>query len=85
VSGNHRPDIAWQWSEGEIALRCCRIFPRYDRATGEPVEPDEHDPAMVMADSERLAELRKRLHTLDVYGGRLPQDLVAVFAKSPSD
>jgi len=60
----NRPDIARRWSEGEIALRWCRIFPRRDRATGEPVEPDEHDLAMVMADSERLAELRKRLASL---------------------
>jgi hypothetical protein len=59
-----RPDIAGQWSADEIALRWCRVFPARDDATGEPVEPGEHDLAMLTADSERLAELRKRLANL---------------------
>src|SRR5271170_3023577 len=33
-------------------------------ARGEPVEPDEHDLAMLTANSERLAELRERLANL---------------------
>jgi len=60
----NRPDIAQQWSDDEIALRWCRVFPARDDATGQPVEPDEHDLAMVAADSERLVELRKRLASL---------------------
>ena len=55
-----RPDIAGQWSADEIALRWCRVFPPRDDATGEPVEPGEHDLAMLTANPERLAELRKR-------------------------
>ena len=60
----NRPDIAEQWSADEIALRWCRVFPPRDDATGEPVEPGEHDLAMLTANSERLAELRKRLANL---------------------
>ena len=60
----NRPDIAGQWSADEIALRWCRIFPPRHDATGEPVEPNEHDLAMLTANSERLAELRERLASL---------------------
>src|SRR5271170_233803 len=59
-----RPDIAEQWSDEEIALRWCRVFPPCDDATGQHVEPDEHDLAMLMANSDRLAEVRKRLASL---------------------
>ena len=59
-----RPDIAEQWSDEEIALRWCRVFPRRDDATGEPVEPGEHDLAMFLTDPDRLAEVRKRLASL---------------------
>jgi REP element-mobilizing transposase RayT len=60
----NRPDIAEQWSDDEIALRWRRIFPPRDDATGEPVEPTEHDLAMLTANPERLLELRKRLSNL---------------------
>jgi hypothetical protein len=60
----NRPDIAGRWSADEIALRWCRIFPPRDDATGEPVEPNEHDLAMLTAKSGRLAELRVRLPNL---------------------
>jgi hypothetical protein len=60
----NRPDIAEQWSAEEIALRWCRVFPPRDGATGEPVEPDEHDLAMLTANSYRPAQVRKRLANL---------------------
>jgi hypothetical protein len=60
----NRPNIAEQWSADEIALRWCRIFPPRHDATGENVEPNEHDRAMLTANSERLAELRERLANL---------------------
>jgi len=63
VTSNHlhlvlrnRPDVAEQWSADEIALRWCRIFPPRHDAAGETVEPNEHDTAMLTANSERLAE-----------------------------
>ena len=60
----NRPDIAGRWSADEVALRWRRVFRTRDDATGEPVEPDEHDLAMLTANSERLAELRERLANL---------------------
>ena len=60
----NRPDIAEQWSADEIALRWCRVFRPCDDATGEPVEPGEHDLTMLTANPERLVELPKRLATL---------------------
>jgi hypothetical protein len=60
----NRPDIAEQWSADEIALRSCRVFPPRDDATGEPIEPGEHDLAILTSNSGRLSELRKRLANL---------------------
>jgi hypothetical protein len=60
----NRPDIAERWSDDEIALRWRRVFPPRDDTTGEPVEPTEHDLAMLAANPERLLELRKRLSNL---------------------
>ena len=60
----NRPDIAEQWSDDEVALRWCKVFPHRDEATGEPVEPGEPDLAMLVANPERLVELRKRLASL---------------------
>jgi hypothetical protein len=44
-------------------------FPPRDDATGEPVEPNEHDLAMLTAKTERLAELRVRLANLSWFMG----------------
>ena len=60
----NRPDIAEQWSDDEIALRWRRVFPPRDDTTGEPVEPIEHDLAMLTANPERLLELRKQFSNL---------------------
>jgi REP element-mobilizing transposase RayT len=60
----NRPDIAGQWSDDEIALRWCRLFPPRDDATGQPVEPGGYDLAMITANAERLAEVRRRLANL---------------------
>jgi hypothetical protein len=60
----NRPDVAEQWSADEIARRWCRVFPPRDDATGEPGEPSEHDLAMLVANSERLAKLRDLLANL---------------------
>jgi REP element-mobilizing transposase RayT len=57
----NRPDIAGQWSDDEVALRWCRLFPPRDDATGQP---GEYDLAMITANAERLAEVRKRLANL---------------------
>ncbi len=81
----NRPDIAGRWSADEIALRWRRVFPTRDDATGEPVEPGAHDPAMLVNNSERLAELHQRLSNLSWFilkqaAGR-PRSLVDAAAR----
>jgi hypothetical protein len=73
-----RPDIAERWSADEIALRWCRLFPPRDDATGEPGEPGEHDLAMVTANSERLAEVRKHLGDLSWFMRCLCEKILAL-------
>ncbi len=60
----NRPDVTQRWSSDEVALRWRTIFPVRDEATGEPIEPEKHDLAMLTADATRLAELRDRLGSL---------------------
>jgi REP element-mobilizing transposase RayT len=60
----NRPDVTQRWSSDEVALRWRTIFPVRDEATGEPIEPEKHDLAMLTADATRLAELRGRLGSL---------------------
>jgi hypothetical protein len=56
----NRPDIAGQWTADEIALRWCKVFPARDDATGEPVEANEHDLAMLTANFQRTNTVRVR-------------------------
>jgi REP element-mobilizing transposase RayT len=60
----NRPDSVEQWSDAEVALRWCKLFPQRDDSTGEPAEPDDNDVAMIMANADRLAMLRGRLSSL---------------------
>ena len=60
----NRPDLAGQWSDDEVALRCRKIFPHRDELTGDLREPNHHDVAVLTADGNRLATLRSRLASL---------------------
>jgi REP element-mobilizing transposase RayT len=60
----NRPDLVQRWSDAEVAFRWRKLFPRRSELTGERVEPDDHDLAMVTADGDRLARLRTRLASL---------------------
>jgi REP element-mobilizing transposase RayT len=60
----NRPDVTQEWSSEEVALRWRKVFPLRDEATGEPIEPEKHDLAMLTADASRLASLRGRLASL---------------------
>ena len=60
----NRPDLVREWSNAEVALRWRKIFPRRSELTGELVEPDERDVAMLTADADRLTALRARLASL---------------------
>jgi hypothetical protein len=60
----NRPDLVQLWSETEVAFRWRKLFPRRSELTGELVEPDDHELAMLTADTDRLATLRARLASL---------------------
>jgi hypothetical protein len=60
----HRPDIVQRWPDSEVAFRWRKLFPRRSELTGEQVEPDQYDIAVLTADAEQLATLRARLSSL---------------------
>ena len=66
-----RPDLAAQWSTEEVARRWRIIFPLHDEATGESIDPAEHDLRMLTAAEDRLARLRGRLASLSWFMRRL--------------
>ncbi|MEM7477947.1 MAG: hypothetical protein AAF483_23415 [Planctomycetota bacterium] len=59
----NRPDVVEQWSDEEVAIRWLRIFPgkRLDEHLGEPTD---HDVQTLVANEERLAEVRVRLRDI---------------------
>lgn len=56
-----RPDVVAEWSDDEIARRWLRLFPARREKDGRPAEPEEHEIRVITRDSERLAEVRRRL------------------------
>ena len=54
----NRPDIVQRWPDSEVAFRWRKLFPRRSELTGEQVEPDQYDIAVLTADAEQLAVLR---------------------------
>ena len=60
----NRPDIAGQWSDEEVARRWWNLFPGRKTEDDKPAEPEPHELAMLMADSERLQERRQRLSSI---------------------
>jgi REP element-mobilizing transposase RayT len=59
-----RPDLVRDWTDEEVAFRWKRLFPDHDPATREPVAPSELDVKMILADPERVKDLRERLSNL---------------------
>jgi len=71
VMGNHlhvvvrtRPDLAAAWSDEQVARRWWQLFPKRRDEQGRPAEPEEHELGMLQADSQALAERRRRLSSL---------------------
>ena len=56
-----RPDIVKEWSDDQVARRWWKLFPKRRDETGAPADPTELEIRSLVADTERLAELRKRL------------------------
>ncbi|MGB7344584.1 MAG: hypothetical protein WBD20_10245, partial [Pirellulaceae bacterium] len=56
----NRPDVCAAWSDEEAAIRWLRVFPGR-RLEEHLAEPTENDVKMLVANKERLAEVRSRL------------------------
>jgi len=56
-----RPDVVKSWSDQEVALRWCRLFPKERDKDGKPIEPTEYHLNMVLLNAEKLAKVRQRL------------------------
>jgi len=52
----NRPDIAGQWSDEDVALRRWNLFPERKTEDDKPAEPERHELAMLMADSEAMTD-----------------------------
>lgn len=56
----NRPDVAATWSDEEVAIRWLKIYPgrRIEEQLGAPTEADVE---ALMADTKKMAEIRRRL------------------------
>jgi hypothetical protein len=59
-----RPDLVRNWSDEDVALKWCKLFPSRETETGKPIEPSESGLNMVVSDQARVVELRGRLASL---------------------
>jgi putative transposase len=66
-----RPDIVALWSDREVARRWLTLFPRHRDPTGNPLLPEEKEICALADQTERIAELRRRLSSLSWFMGRL--------------
>ncbi len=60
----NRPDIVRSWSDTEVARRWWNLFPKRKDKSGQASEPHEHELAMLTADTDALAEKRRRLSSI---------------------
>ena len=66
-----RPDIVATWSDREVATRWLTLFPHYSRKKDSVEPPSEQQISALAENTERIAELRKRLSSLSWFMGRL--------------
>jgi len=57
----NRPDLAQAWDPETIARRWLAITPKYNRKTGEPLEPTAVAVKRIADDTKRIEKLRRRL------------------------
>jgi hypothetical protein len=57
----NRPDLVATWSDEEVARRWWFVFPQRHEPDGSAAQPEPPELAMITADPEKLAEVRKRL------------------------
>ena len=59
-----RPDVVKEWSDDQVARGWWKLFPKRRDETEAPADPTELEIRSLVADTERLAELRKRLSSV---------------------
>jgi hypothetical protein len=60
----NRPDLAQGWSDEEVARRWWNLFPARRDQDGRPARIEPHELAMLLADTDALAEMRRRLSSI---------------------
>jgi hypothetical protein len=60
----NRPDLVKQWSDEEVARRWLHIFPLRRNKDKSVPKPTDLEIQMLVGDSERLGELRRRLSSI---------------------
>jgi hypothetical protein len=66
-----RPDIVGTWSDREVATRWLTLFPHYSRKKDAAEPPTEQQISALADNTERIAQLRKRLSSISWFVGRL--------------
>lgn len=60
----NRPDIVRSWTDTEVARRWWNLFPKRKDTSGQAAEPRERELAMLKADPQAIAEIRRRLSSI---------------------
>ncbi len=71
----NRPDLAWQASDHEIAMRWWRLFPKRRTYDGKPEEPTELEIDLILEDPDRVDVLRRRLCSISWFMRCLKENL----------
>ena len=76
----NRPDVVAAWSDEEVAIRWLKVFPgrRIEEHLGEPTESDVK---MLVANPERLAEVRHRLSDISWFMRALSEPIARMANK----
>lgn len=75
-----RPDVCRQWSDEEVAIRWLRVFPGR-RLEEHLAEPTENDVKTLVADKERVAEIRVRMSDLSWFMRALAEPIARIANK----
>ena len=63
----NRVDLAAQWSDEEVVRRWWQLCPERCDEQGNPAEPTDLEIASLVVDTDRVAELRKRLSSISTF------------------
>ncbi len=76
----NRPDVVAAWSDEEVAIRWLKVFPGR-RIEEHLAEPTENDVKSLVANAERLAEIRRRLSDISWFMRALAEPIARMANK----